>query len=232
MVNVPFKIYDRNDNLVFPMTGYALPFEVFKFEPDFTTTGSTISDKKVVWNFGDNTLSNSLTAYHSYTYPGTYPITLTVFQSNGDGTQSSVLSTIKVANYINDTITITTDGEPIQVSGQDNIKYYLTRYNSWQTSLSGKNNVLLLSVSGNRSRYTSSEEYYSDKNIHFYSTARFAIDTDLGLTVVDQVSTTSVTIYATPNGDSIDLSLSAATGSYVAGTSGFAYFYYIEDFSS
>jgi hypothetical protein len=228
--DVPFKIYDRNDNLTFPMTGYSLPFEIFKFEPNFTTTGNDISDKKVVWNFGDNTLSNDLTAYHSYKYPGTYPVSLTVFKSNGDGTQSSVLSTIKIANYINDVIVLTTNGAPSQVSGQNNNKFYLTRYNSWQTSLSGKNTVILLSVSGNRSLFVPSEKYYNEKDIHFYSTARFAINTDLGLTVVDEVSTNNATIYAAPNGDSISLSLTASYSSVVAGTSGDAYFYYIEDY--
>ena len=230
MVNVPFKVYNRSNVLVYPMSGYSLPFELFKFEPNFSTTSNTISDKKVVWDFGDNTLSKDLTAYHYYKYPGYYSVTLTVFNENGDGLQSSVLSTIRVLNYINDAILITCDTTPVEVSGQNNFKFYVTRYNSWQTSLTGRQNVLMLSVSGNQSPFFTKEEYESNKNAHFYSSSRFAVNTELGLTTVNEVSTNSENIYASPNGNSIALSLTATEGSYFAGTSGSAYFYYIEDY--
>lgn len=230
MVNVGFKIFNRNNVGFYPMSGYSLPFEVFTFKPDFSTTQNYISDKKVIWNFGDNTLSNDLTATHYYSYPGTYPVTLTVFTSTGDGIQSSVLSAIKIANYINDVIILTTEEILEQRSGEDTNPIFVTRYNSWQTSLSGKNTVLSLSVSGNRSPYATSKEYYTDKNIHFKPTARFATNTDLGLTVVDDISTTNTFIYASPNGDSISLSLSSGYGAYLAGSSGTAVFYYIEDY--
>lgn len=231
MATVPFKIYNRNNELTFPMSGYSLPFEVFKFEADFTTTSNTISDKKVVWDFGDGTTSTDLTGYHSYNYPGLYPVTLTVFESDGDSTKSTVLSTIRIYNYINDVLLITLDAYPLQTSGQNNFKYYVTRYNSWQTSITGRNSVVLLSVSGNKSPFFTFEQYNSDKNTHFYPSSRFAIDTDLGLTTVNEVSTTSNFIYAKPNGDTITLSLSPASDNYIAGTSGQAYFYYIEDYN-
>lgn len=230
MINVGFTIYDRNNTELFPMTGYSLPFEVFTFKADFSTTLNYISDKKVIWNFGDNTSSNELTATHAYDYPGTYPITLTVFTSTGDGIQSSVLSSVKVSNYINDVILLTTDTLPEERSGQDNLPIFLTRYNSWQTSISGRNTVITLSVSGNKSPYVTSKQYYSDKNSHFKSTARFATITDLGLTVVDEVSTTNTFLYASPNGTSINISLSSDSSTYLAGSSGTAIFYYIEDY--
>lgn len=212
------------------MTGYSLPFEVFTFKADFSTTQNYISDKKVIWNFGDNTLSSDLTGVHYYDYPGTYPITLTVFTSTGDGIQSSVLSTIKIANYINDVIVLTTKSKPEERSGEDDLPIFLTRYNSWQTSISGRNTVITLSVSGNKSPYVTSKQYYADKNSHLKSTARFATYTDLGLTVVDEVSTTNTFLYASPAGNSINLSLSSGSGTYLAGSSGTAIFYYIEDY--
>jgi hypothetical protein len=230
VVNVGFKIYDRNNTELYPMSGYSLPFEIFTFKANFSTTLNYISDKKVIWNFGDNTLSNDLTATHAYDYPGTYPVTLTVFTSTGDGIRSSVLSAIKIANYINDVLVLTTQ-EPLEErSGEDNNPIFLTRYNSWQTSISGKNTVIMLSVSGNRSPYVTPRQYYADKNSQFKSTTRFATNTDLGLTVVDEVSTSNTFLYASPAGTSINLSLSSGDGTYLAGSSGVAIFYYIEDY--
>lgn len=210
------------------MTGYSLPFEIFKFIPNFNSVQNYISDKKVIWDFGDNTTSTDLTSYHSYDYPGTYPVTLTVFTSTGDGTQSSYLSTIKISNFINDIIILTTDNEPIQISGEKTNPIFLTRYNSHQTSISGRNTILTLSVSGNKAPYFTAKEYYKNKDSHFYSSARFAIKNDLGFTIVDEISTTNDTIYASTSGASITTSLSS--GTCVAGSSGFAVFYYIEDF--
>ena len=129
MENVNFNIFDKSGAQTIPMIGYSLPFEIFRFVTDFNSVGNYISDKKVIWNFGDNTTSTDLTAYHSYKFPGTYPITLTVFNSSGDGTLSSYLSTIKISNYINDYITLTVEGDPVVQSGQNNVPIYLTRYN-------------------------------------------------------------------------------------------------------
>lgn len=214
------------------MTGYALSFEEFTFVPEFAGTPNYISDKKVVWNFGDGTLSNDLTATHAYNYPGLYPITLTIFLSTGDGTQSSVLSTIQVQNFVNDYILITCDNTPIQISGQDTNKFYVTRYNSSKTSLSGKNTILVLSVSGNKSPFFTAEEYETNKYAHLYSTARFAVSTNLGLVTVNELSTTNDVLYASPAGSSITLSTSANDFSVVAGSSGTGLFYYIEDYNT
>ena len=209
------------------MTGYSLPFEKFRFVPNFASVGNYISNKKVVWDFGDGTTSTDLTAFHSYNYSGNYPITLTVFNSSGDSTQSSYTSAVQISNFINDAIIITSNGTPTQVSGQINNPFYLTRYNSYQTTITGRNSVINLSVSGNKSPFYTADKFYKDKNTHFYPTARFAVLTDHGYTVVDEVSTTNTFIYASPAGSSITLSLTSGDNSYIAGTSGYASFFYI-----
>jgi hypothetical protein len=230
--NVNFNIFDKSGAQTIPMVGYSLPFEIFRFVPNFNSVGNYISDKKVIWNFGDNTTSTDLTAYHSYKFPGTYPITLTVFNSSGDGTLSSYLSTIKISNYINDYITLTVEGDPVVQSGQNNVPIYLTRYNSHQTSLSGKNTVISLAVSGNKTSFYTSAEYYADKNVQYISSSRFLIDTDLGLTVVDEVSTTNDFIYAYLENNNVVLALTSSPTSVLAGSSGTAVFYYYEDYET
>jgi PKD repeat protein len=229
--NVQFNIFNRFGVEVLPMSGYSLPFEIFTFKADFSTVGNYISDKKVIWNFGDGTLSNELTGFHSYKYPGTYPVTLTVFTSTGDGTLSTYTSAINISNYINDCIILTTLGTPIIQSGNTNIPILVTRYNSYQTSISGIANTLNLAVSGNKSQYFTSLEYYKDKNVQYKSIARFLQDSPLGLTVVDEVVTTNDPMYvSTTSGSDITLLSKPTYGSFFAGTSGIAVFYYTEDY--
>jgi len=202
VANLNFHIFNRLGTEAIPMTGYAMPFEQFRFVPDFNSVPYTVSDKQVIWNFGDGTTSTELTAYHSYTYPGVYNISITYFTSDGYSSVSSYTSAINTYNLINDQIILTTNNDT-QESGQYNNPIFLTRYNSYQTTVSGRNTVIQLAVSGNQSPFTTAEQYYSDKNAQFKSIARFGVQSDLGLTIVNEVSTTNDTIYAIPYGASV-----------------------------
>lgn len=228
MENIPFNIYNRNCEEIMPAVGYNIPSDVFRFVANFTTSGSYISDKKVLWSFGDGTTSSNLTAFHNYGYAGFYPVTLTVFLSNGDATVSTYLSTIQINNFVNDCIIITSDNVLSQISGNLSKPIMVTRYNS----LANRNSTVLnLAVSGNRSEFVSADTWYKNKNIHLESTARFLIDTDKGLTVVDTLTTTNDTLYASLNGSTYVLTTSAgAINTAMVGSSGYAYFYYVEDY--
>lgn len=227
---VRFTIYNRYDAALYPLTGYSLPFEIFKYIADFSSVSNDISDKKVVWDFGDGTTSTDLTGSHYYKYPGTYPVTLTVFNSSGYTSVSTVVSSITISNLINDAIILTTNSDLELRSGNISKPIYLTRYNSWQTSVTGSNVFINLAVSGNRSPYYSSDEYYSDPYSHLIPSSKFVINTPEGLTIVDKVSTTNTPIYAAMSGTSIVMSMSATATNYFAGTSGAATFYYVEDY--
>ena len=230
MANLNFNVYNRLGVEVMPMSGYSLPFEQFQFIADFDSVPNTISNRQVIWNFGDGTTSTDLTAFHSYTYPGVYNVSLTYFTAAGYSSVSSYTSAINVFNYIADQIVLT-NNTASQMSGQFNNPIFLTRYNSYQTTVTGRNSVIQLSVSGNQSPFYTSKQYYSSKDVQFYSTARFGIDTDLGLTIVDEVSTTNDFVYASANGANITLSPTYSFNSYLAGSSGYATFYYIEDYN-
>jgi len=229
---VEYHIFNRINQEVLPASGYCLPFDTFTFVPNFTNVSNLISNKKVIWNFGDGTLSNTLCGKHFYSYPGTYPVTLTVFDSGGNGSVSTYLSSVNIYNAVEDAIVLTTDNKLIQKSGQNNGAVYVTRYNSASNSISGNNTIITLSVSGNQAPYYNAEIYNSDKFAHLKSTARFVIDTDYGLTVVDSVTTTNTLLYATPVSGMTTFTLgsSATNTSYFAGSSGTASFYYVEDF--
>lgn len=232
MYNVNFRIYDRLNAQQTPMTGYCLPFDKFTFVPDFTNVSNKVSDKKVIWNFGDGTFSNKLTAYHSYDYPGKYPVTLTVFDSGGNGSTSTYLSVLRIYNAIEDIVLLTSNKDVVVRSGDDNEPIFLTRFNSHRTSISGLNTVINVSVSGNLSPFYTSQKYNSEKYAHLYSTARFAVSSDLGLTIVDSITTTNDPLYAVPalSTTTITIVNSSVDTTYLAGSSGQATFYYIEDY--
>jgi len=62
----------------------------------FDGSGSTGAISNYVWSFGDGTSAQGVTASHSYSSPGTYPVTLTVYGQGGpqatDSTQAVVSS--------------------------------------------------------------------------------------------------------------------------------------------
>ena len=233
MAYVEYHIYNRLNNEVMPASGYCLPFDTFTYVANFGTVNNIISDKKVIWNYGDGATSTSLTGKHYYNFPGNYPVTLTVFDSGGNGSTSTYLSAVNIYNAVEDVIVLTTDGNLNLKSGQNNGAIYVTRYNSSATSVSGANNIITLSVSGNQSPFFNAEVYDSDKYAHLKPSARFVIDTNLGLTVVDSVTTTNVPLYALPStiDTTITLVPSSYNGTYLAGSSGTATFYYVEDYS-
>lgn len=230
MPAVAFTIRDRRNTAIYPMTGYALPFEIFKFVADFTTVPNSISDRKVIWNFGDGNISTSLTGSHFYAYPGIYPINLTVFDSDGNSSISTVVSTIRIANYINDAIILTTNGELVENSGSISKPVFITRYNSWQTSLSGENNIISLAVSGNKSPFFEAQEYNTNPYAHLYPASKFILSGKNGITVVDSVTTTNTPIYASLSSGEIITRTLTGNNSYIAGSSGTAVFYYVEDY--
>ena len=232
MANVSFNIYNRLNQEVKPASGYSLSFDKFTFIANFNGTSNSISNKKVLWNYGDGTTSSALTSYHSYSLPGYYPVTLTIYDSAGNGSLAPYLSVIKIYNAVDDKILLTTDNNLFLRSGQANGAIYLTRFNSAQTSVSGTNTVISLGVSGNRSPFFDSTTYNTDKYAHLKSSAKFAINTDLGLTIVDAVTTTNDALYAIPSSSdtTISLTTSSYSSTYLAGSSGQATFYYVEDF--
>jgi len=229
---VEYHIYNRLNQEAKPASGYCLPFDTFTFVPDFTNTNIIISNKKVIWDFGDGTTSTVLSSSHYYSYPGNYPVTLTVFDSGGNTSTSTYMSAVKVYNAVEDAVILTTDSNLVLKSGQNNGVIYVTRYNSSATSISGANTIITLSVSGNKAPFYDAEMYDADKYAHLKSLARFAIDTPLGLTVVDSVTTTNIPLYALPStvNTSITLTNSSVSNTYYAGSSGTASFFYVEDF--
>lgn len=245
MINVPIAVYNRVGTNVTPIghtgiptpaiTAFAIPLDNFAFIGQFYSGGpgsaASISDKKVVWNFGDGTISSQLTGTHYYTYPGNYNVTLTVFESGGDGILSSNVIQFVVYNFICDALILTTNATLTLTSGNINEPIFLTRYNSWSTSNLSIAPVINLSVSGNIAPFFDANVYYNDQWAHLKSTARFVLSTVEGFTVVNTLTTTNDPIFVTlSSSNTFYTSPTSAYNSFLAGTSGVSTFYYVEDF--
>lgn len=223
---VPFKTLKNGNEILFNPRGYALPCDVFTFIADFAASPNYVSDKSVVWGFGDGTFSEQLTASHSYSTPGIYNVTLTIFLSTGDGTQSTWLSSIPIDAFVRDEIVVSTNQSLTMTSGQP-LPLYITRYNSVHSSLSSS--TIYLSVSGNRSPLVSEHLYYLDKHSHLKPSAKFMIKESGGYKVVDKIVTTNDPLYVMHSNGTYTTMFSADENAYFAGTSGIALVYYVED---
>ena len=91
-------------------SSYALPFAELTFRPKLDeSVGSQFSTKKIVWDFGDGTIQESVTGRHAYSLPGTYSVTCIIFDQAGESYNNSFYQTVDIYNFINDSIGISVD---------------------------------------------------------------------------------------------------------------------------
>jgi PKD repeat protein len=150
-------------------------------------------------DFGDGTISNSLTATHKYQVPGTYNITLVVADSGGNLYKSAIIPTLEAYNLIPDKLTFTYLSGNSAYSSSASIPLQITRMNSFQTytSLSAEGYSVRLSVSGNKSQLQSISSYETDQYSHLKLFSMFTLSGDLF--PISEVTTTCDKIYAQLN---------------------------------
>ncbi len=138
------------------------------FNIDFENTDIAISDNNYFYDFGDGNLGQGLSARHIYNIPGEYRITLVVTDSAGNFFRSLEPKKLKVRDLIQDRIILTSTLSTQNFSKSES-EFIVTRYNSANTSrvLSSDNYTINLSVSGNRNRFYSENDYYNDNNFQF-----------------------------------------------------------------
>jgi hypothetical protein len=96
-----FDVYDyKNENV---LSSYSLEATPLKFVPDL----SLFPNKDVVWSFGDDTTSKSLTATKYYNFPGVYTVNLLVFDCQNNALVSSYSQNVEVKDYIPYTLQFT-----------------------------------------------------------------------------------------------------------------------------
>lgn len=146
-INTVFSYFDTcnyTGNLA--ASSYALPFTPFTFKPrldlqSFSTgTGiipvsqNTLSRKRIVWDFGDGTIVEAVTATHAYKEPGSYKVTCYLYDRNGEGYYDTFYQQVNVYNYLQDTLSLSASNtiNTFLTAGKYIKPILVTRSTSWQ----------------------------------------------------------------------------------------------------
>jgi hypothetical protein len=79
------------------LSTFALPITPMTF---ITPSNELERHRKVVWDFGDGTISESISASKYYEYPGIYNVSLIVYDCNNNAMISTVVKSISVYDFI------------------------------------------------------------------------------------------------------------------------------------
>lgn len=219
---------------------YTLSITPFSFQPILDNSSDIWSDKKVVWDFGDSTISEDITATHWYKMPGVYDVTMYLYDKNGEAYIDSYTDSVTAHNYISDSFALTSCGTFINQASHIENPFTIIRYNSWQSyhSLSSTGYTFHLFASGSNAPLIDLETYNKDKFGHLKPYAKFIegnwneLTQSIEYTPVDKVIIDSTEIYGVLSGNSIQLCTSDTANSVLLGTSGSKTLYFVDDLPS
>lgn len=208
------------------LSTYALGLTPFTFVPDLSST----QHLKVVWDFGDGTISNSFSASKAYQFPGKYYVNLVVYDCNNNARISTFEKEIYVYDYVPFTFEILNvygaypDGAII---GPMEVKSY---YPPYQTV-----SPIFFSVSGSKgynywnldSKFQHLENFYC-----FYDlTYNYAISS-YQYREIPSIVPSVVNLYAKLSNSSIVRCLSTDAEANFIGCSGYKEIYFKNDLTS
>jgi hypothetical protein len=245
-INVPIVIKNSNffDEDPQVLSAFACPIDklyVFPtFDPNQTVAPASATDiaddYRYFIDLGDGTISDDLTAQHFYSRPGDYKLTLVAVDSASNFYKSVHQPVINVFNAVEDAIFLTYKESSSAYASTFESPIIIQRFNSYQTfsSVSASGGYTInLSVSGNRSKFKTAEEYNRSPNAHLETFSAFASATSTGFEVIDSVKTTNTFIYARRNrltpAAGLEFFTTPRDGTIFIGTSGYAEVYYYED---
>lgn len=175
MSNLPSSF---GDFLIYDYTGkessttYALPFTPLTFVPKLDNDSELLSNKRIVWDFGDNTTTEAITATHAYTDIGTYTVTCYLYDKNGESYKSTYDKNVVIKNYITDSILIKAPEEANYTitAGKIQKPFIITNTISWQNIQNDPNgNISIVSyTSGGNCFDYFRDDIYSKKYAHLY----------------------------------------------------------------
>ena len=146
--------YVRNHKGVETYESYALPFTPLTFEPNLDDgIADFISNKRIVWDFGDGTTTESVTASHSYEEPGRYTVNCYLYDTNGTGYLDTYSAKVDISDFITDKLTINTASALDHDTGQILNPITVERFNSHRTLASGTPSIVAYSSAGEDNDY-------------------------------------------------------------------------------
>lgn len=243
----PFFVYAYFDIRDFTNTSttssYSFSQTPLTFIPDLTNinalSAKVISNKSILWDFGDGTTSREFAPTHWYKWPGEYTVGLTIFDEKNTPYRSLYTPNVSIRNFVPDAIDFVSTKKFLYdmpaSSFTDPIRLHM--YRSWQQTrnLSSYGFTINLYASGAAANYTNVEEYYNDKWAHlkslsrFYERRKFKDSNSEQYIVTSQLTAYDDVLYGVISGGEIKKCSANTEGSFVIGSSASAVFYYVDD---
>jgi len=191
-----------------------------------------ISDKRIVWDFGDGTYATELTSTHYYRSPGVYNVSTFFYDFSGGVYKNTTISSITCFNVIQDTFNVTvsapylTSNQYTLTAGRIQDPFSIYTQSSWQTPGSGDTYTTTIGL-----RLLSGTENYFDQKLdqnkygHLYPFSSFYdIDNDGYFVEIKEAIIERTPIYcalsSTANPPSIYFTTSDTISSVMCGVSG------------
>lgn len=153
-INTVFTYFEtKNHTGSISTSSYSLPFCFFSFIPNLETTSITppltaviaenassisdasrLSNRRIVWDYGDGTSSEAMTGRHSYSQPGRYKVTCYLYDRMGESYYDIFTQNVDVLDYLQNFITLSASS-PLGytlTAGKITDPILVTRSTSWQ----------------------------------------------------------------------------------------------------
>jgi hypothetical protein len=95
---------------------------------------SKLSNRRIVWDYGDGTSAEAMTGRKAYTQPGRYKVTCYLYDREGNSYYDTFVQNVDVLNYVPDFITLSASNiqQYSLTAGRMNDPILVSRSTSWQ----------------------------------------------------------------------------------------------------
>lgn len=224
---------DVNFDYIITEEDINLATELEDLFPDFILTTElesrqAVSDKRVVWDFGDGTFGTGLTAKHYYTRPGVYTINSFFFNATGGVYKNTITPIVTCFNLVEDSFLVSVSSEYVisnqytLTAGRIENPFKVYSQSSWQNVGSGENFTStygLRLLSGTADYFV--QKLDQNKYGHLYPYSSFYdIDDDGNFIQVNEVAISRTPIYCAISANQLYFTTKDNLSSILCGVSG------------
>ena len=213
---------------------FALPFTPLTFAPNLTDgIEDFISNKRIVWDFGDGTTTEAVTAFHAYDKPGSYRVNCYLYDKAGTSYYDTFHADVDIKDFVQDELVVTSTADIVHKAGNVLNPINVKRYNSYRTLNTGLSTIVPY-ASGATGDYDFFRNGYDKLTYgHLYPHSSFVqILTSNGIVEtiqVDSVKTIDTPLYVKLSSNEIVYTNSSDKEAFFAGVSGVADVYFKSD---
>lgn len=130
MNNIVYNYFDTyNYTGTLATSSYSLPFAEFTFVPRLNDAmASQVLNSRIIWNLGDGTIIESLTAKYAYKIPGNYKVSYSLFNDSGASLSNIFYQIVDVYDFIpcNINISVADSNNFVLTASRINSSIYVT----------------------------------------------------------------------------------------------------------